>query len=228
MDAFAQTFADRVNILLLDNSGAPTAPRRLLPANVRLVCLTPSGPELPPSAPVGRDRKDDLGWQLNPQHPQAGQDPCVQRIVRRAVLSFQGPQPGIQLPLVLACGIAKACMLSNRGQIGIVRSAPTGVMLREVPQQLELMGNKRADGLRQLLEIVWEIAQVLHGLEEHSHPVSIHIPPAAIHQGAFGCTQEKVFEAFFMGIRRSERRIVACHTHLTATTGSISQKSENR
>jgi hypothetical protein len=75
MDAFAQAFADRVNILLLDNSGAPTAPRRLLPANVRLVCLPPSGPELPPSAPVRRERKDDLAWQpfiAGPRPPDDG------------------------------------------------------------------------------------------------------------------------------------------------------------
>jgi hypothetical protein len=103
--------------------------------------------------------------------------------------------------------------------MGIVRSAPPGVMFREVPQQLELMGKKGADGLRHLLEVVWEIAQVLHGLEEHSHPVSIHIPTAGVHQGTFGRTQEKVCDEFFMGVRCSERRIIAGHTHLTATTG---------
>jgi hypothetical protein len=32
--------------------------------------------------------------------------------------------------------------------------------------------------------------------------VSIHISTAGLHQGAFGWTQEKVFDEFFMGIRR--------------------------
>jgi hypothetical protein len=50
--------------------------------------------------------------------------------------------------------------------------------------------------------------------------MSIYIPTAGIHQGAFGRTQEKVFDKFFIGIRRAERRIIACHTHLTSTRGS--------
>jgi hypothetical protein len=106
----------------------------------------------------------------------------MQRVICRGILGFQGPQPGLQLPLILARGVAKSRMLSNQGQMRIVRSTPLGVMLREVPQQLELMGHKGADGLRHLLEIIWEIAQVLHGLEEHSHPVSIHISTAGVHQ----------------------------------------------
>ena len=41
VDAFAQAFADSLNILLLDNSGAHTAQRLTIPANVRLVFLSP-------------------------------------------------------------------------------------------------------------------------------------------------------------------------------------------
>ena len=78
---------------------------------------------------------------------------------------------------------------------------------------------KGVHGLRHLLEIIRKIAQVLHSLEEHRHPVSIHIPTAGIHQGAFGWTQERVLDEFFMGIRRSARWIIAGHTHLTATPG---------
>jgi hypothetical protein len=59
---------------------------------------------------------------------------------------------------------------------------------------------------------------VIHS-EEHNHPMSIHISTAGMHQGAFGWTQEKVFDEFFVGIRRSERRIISCHTHPTATLG---------
>jgi hypothetical protein len=60
--ALAEACSDRFNILLLDNRGAPTAPRRTIPANVRLVFFPPYGPELSPSARVWRDRKDAPAW----------------------------------------------------------------------------------------------------------------------------------------------------------------------
>jgi hypothetical protein len=63
VDAFAEAFADRFNILLLDTSGAHTAPRLTIPADRRLVCLPPYGPELNPIERVWRDLKDDLAWQ---------------------------------------------------------------------------------------------------------------------------------------------------------------------
>jgi transposase len=66
LDAFAQAFADSLNILLLDNSGAHTAQRLMIPANVRLVFLPPYCPELNPIERVWRDLKDDLAWQLFP------------------------------------------------------------------------------------------------------------------------------------------------------------------
>jgi hypothetical protein len=37
VDAFAQAFPDSLNLLLLDNSGAPTAHQLTIPENVRLV-----------------------------------------------------------------------------------------------------------------------------------------------------------------------------------------------
>jgi DDE superfamily endonuclease len=63
VDAFAQAFPDRFNILLLDHSGAHTAQRLTLPAHVRLVCFPPYGPELNPIERLWRDVKDDLAWQ---------------------------------------------------------------------------------------------------------------------------------------------------------------------
>jgi transposase len=63
VDAFAQAFADSLNVLLLDNSGAHTAQRLAIPAHVRLVFLPPSCPELNPIERVWRDLKDDLAWQ---------------------------------------------------------------------------------------------------------------------------------------------------------------------
>jgi transposase len=63
LDAFAQAFADSLNILLLDNSGAHTAQRLSIPAHVRLVFLPPYCPELNPIERVWRDLKDDMAWQ---------------------------------------------------------------------------------------------------------------------------------------------------------------------
>ena len=64
IDACAQAFADSLNILRLDKSGAHMAQRLMIPANVRLVCLPPYGPELNPMERVWRDLKDDIAWQL--------------------------------------------------------------------------------------------------------------------------------------------------------------------
>lgn len=63
VDAFAQAFPDRLNILLLDNSGAHTSQRLTLPENVRLLFLPPYCPELNPIERVWRDLKDDVAWQ---------------------------------------------------------------------------------------------------------------------------------------------------------------------
>jgi transposase len=62
IDAFAQAFPDSLNLLLLDNSGAHTVQRLILPANVRLVCLPPYGPKLNPIERVWRALKDALAW----------------------------------------------------------------------------------------------------------------------------------------------------------------------
>ena len=62
VNAFAEAFPDRLNLLLLDNSGAHTAQRLTLPVNVRLVFLPPYCPELNPIERVWRDLKDALAW----------------------------------------------------------------------------------------------------------------------------------------------------------------------
>jgi putative transposase len=62
MDAFAEAFPSSLHVRLLDNSGAHTAERLILPANVCLVFLPPYGPELNPIERVWRDLKDALAW----------------------------------------------------------------------------------------------------------------------------------------------------------------------
>ncbi len=62
VDAFAAAFPDSLNLVTLDNSGAHTAQRLTLPANVRLVFLPPYCPELNPIERVWRDLKDALAW----------------------------------------------------------------------------------------------------------------------------------------------------------------------
>jgi transposase len=66
VDAFAETFPDSLNILLLDNSGAHTAQQIRWPENVRCVWLPPYCPELNPIERLWRDLKDDLAWQQFP------------------------------------------------------------------------------------------------------------------------------------------------------------------
>jgi transposase len=62
LNTFAEAFPDSLNLLLLDNSGAHTAQRLTLPANIRLVFLPPYCPELNPIERVWRDLKDALAW----------------------------------------------------------------------------------------------------------------------------------------------------------------------
>jgi transposase len=62
VNTFAEAFPDSLNLLLLDNSGAHTAQRLTLPANVRLVFLPPYCPELNPIERVWHDLKDALAW----------------------------------------------------------------------------------------------------------------------------------------------------------------------
>lgn len=59
---FSQAFPDRLNPLLLDNSGAHTAHQRTSPENVRLVYLPPYGPELNPIERVWPDLKEARAW----------------------------------------------------------------------------------------------------------------------------------------------------------------------
>jgi transposase len=73
VNAFAAAFPDSLNLLLLDNSGAHTAQRLTLPANVRLVFLPPYCPELNPIERVWRDLKDALAWLQFP-HLEVEQD----------------------------------------------------------------------------------------------------------------------------------------------------------
>jgi hypothetical protein len=65
-DAFAHACPDSRNLLRLDNSGAPTAPRLQGPDNVRYVRLPPYGPALTPSERLWRDLKDALAWRHFP------------------------------------------------------------------------------------------------------------------------------------------------------------------
>jgi hypothetical protein len=69
---------------------------------------------------------------------------------------------------------------------------------------------------RHLLQIVWEIAQILHRFQQDGYRVAMHLPAARIDQGAFRRRQEEVLDEFLMRIRRFEMRIVTVHTHLAA------------
>lgn len=83
LDAFAQAFADSLNILVLDKSGAHTAKGVRWPENVRALFLPPYCPELNPIERLWRDLKDDLAWQL---FQDIGKQ---QDVVAELVLSYQ-------------------------------------------------------------------------------------------------------------------------------------------
>jgi transposase len=66
LNQFAQAYPDSLNLLVLDQRGAHTTKRLIIPANVRLVCLPPYSPELNPIERVWRMLKDQLAWQQFP------------------------------------------------------------------------------------------------------------------------------------------------------------------
>jgi DDE superfamily endonuclease len=88
VDAFAETFPDSLNILLLDNSGAHTAQQLRWPENVRCVWPPPYGPELNPIERVWRDLKDALAWQQFP-NMEAQQDYVGQLLRAYAARTLQ-------------------------------------------------------------------------------------------------------------------------------------------
>jgi putative transposase len=62
VDEFARAHPTTFNLLLLDNSGAHTAKRLVMPANVSLVFQPPASPELNPAERVWQDLKGQLAW----------------------------------------------------------------------------------------------------------------------------------------------------------------------
>ena len=74
-------------------------------------------------------------------------------------------QPGFQRLFILGSREAPPGMLPNEGEMPIACAALPGIVRGMIPQQVQLMGNEGADGGGHVLEILWEIAQVLHGLE---------------------------------------------------------------
>jgi transposase len=88
MDAFAKAFPSSLNLRLLENSGAHTAERLILPANVRLVFLPPYCPELNPIERVWRDLKDALAW-LHFAHLEGQQDDVAELLRTYANATLQ-------------------------------------------------------------------------------------------------------------------------------------------
>lgn len=92
-------------------------------------------------------------------------------------------QPGDQRLFILSSGKAPSGMLPNERQMPIPRAALPGIGSCMVPQQVQLMGNKSVDGGRHLLEVLWKISQVLHGLEQDGHAMTIGLPMTCPHEG---------------------------------------------
>jgi hypothetical protein len=54
-----------------------------------------------------------------------------------------------------------------------------------IPQQLELVRDEGPDDGGHMAEVVGEIAEILHGLEQHRDPMPIHLPTTGVNEGAF-------------------------------------------
>jgi hypothetical protein len=92
-------------------------------------------------------------------------------------------QPGGQRLSILGSGKAPPGMLPNEREMPITRAALPGIGGCMVPQQVQLMGNKGPDGGGHLLEVLWKIPQVLHGLEQDGHAMAIGLPMTRLHKG---------------------------------------------
>jgi hypothetical protein len=131
-----------------------------------------------------------------------------------------GPEPPLQRLRILASGQANAGVLPNQGQMAIMRPTLPRIVSRVIPHALALMGDERAYHLRHLLEIVRNIAQVLHGLAPHGHPLTRPISITGVHPSAFRWIHENMFNQLFMQRRRGERWRVALHSRLTIIVGA--------
>jgi len=76
LDDLGRTYADSLNILLVDNARSHTAQSLVLPANVRLVFQPPYSPEVNPCERVWQAFKTAIAWE-----PFANLDALRQRLV---------------------------------------------------------------------------------------------------------------------------------------------------
>jgi hypothetical protein len=160
------------------------------------------------------------GGQLKAHSPQADLRACPQICCARGVRGAVGPEPPRQRLRLLARGQANAGVLPNQGQMAIMRRTLPRIVARVIPQALALRGDERADHRRHLLEIVRNIAQVLHGFAQHGHPMTRPISVTGVHPSAFRWIQENMFNQLFMQRRRCERWRVASHSRLTIIVGA--------
>lgn len=65
LNEFAATYADTLNVLVIDGAGAHTSGALTIPENVLLVQLPPYCPELNPIERLWQDLKHRMGWALH-------------------------------------------------------------------------------------------------------------------------------------------------------------------
>ena len=80
LDEFAATYAETLNVLVLDGAGAHISGALSMPENVLLVRLPPYCPELNPVERLWQDLKQRMGWALH--ESLAAQKACAARILR--------------------------------------------------------------------------------------------------------------------------------------------------
>jgi hypothetical protein len=96
-----------------------------------------------------------------------------------------------------------------------------------VPAELELMRHEDTHNLRHLLTVIREVTYRLDGLEQHSHPVTMHSPITGLHHSPVAWIQEHMLYKCLMPIWGVEAWKVAYHTHRTTTRGGDFPEGED-
>ena len=86
------------------------------------------------------------------------------------------PEPDFQRLFVLAGGKAPAQMLPNEREVTIAGAAVPWIIARVIPEQLELMGNERADLLGHLLQVSGEVPRYWIDLSRTATPWRLASP----------------------------------------------------
>jgi hypothetical protein len=158
-------------------------------------------------------------WHLKAHSPQAGLGACPQRCVGGRVGGTMGPEPRLQLRLLLTGGKAEARVLPNQGRVHIPRAGMARIMGRVIPQERQRMRHQGTAAGWDLGAFLGDISQRLYGLQAPRDAVAIPIATAGLHQRTCRRGQQTRLGHFFGGRGDREARLIAWHPHLADRRG---------